>query len=543
MITRRSWLKLMSLTLAGAPVIGSNGAANILRRNSFDSPLTLSPQNYYRYFTIFAEQERAVLGAQPQLPWQWFVDNIPFVDVPDKEIEQTYYFRWYSFQKHIRQTASGTVIDEFLDDVPWAGKFNSISAATGHHLREARWLRNQNYAESYAAFWFKPGSEPRRYSFWAADSVYAVYLATGNTVFMLKLFPKLIENYEAWECSNQDASGLFHQIDDRDGMEKSISGSGYRPSINSYMHGDAIAIARMASLANNPEVQRQYERKAMELRSLIEKCLWNPQDQFFETVKRAMPGSWANTRELIGYIPWYFEVPDHRFDVAWKQIFDPEGFAGNYGPTTAERRSPRYRFRDQHECLWNGPSWPFATTQTLVAMANLLQDDAQSVLTTDDYYRLFAIYTRSHRLTLQGSEQVRWIDEDLDPDTGEWIARDILAAHHQLPSNRGRYYNHSGYADLLITGLIGLRPMSGNEVLVRPLLASGKWNYFAVDGIPYHGHLLTILYDRDGDRYHRGSGFQLLCDGHVIAHTTKLQALRVVLPAKPNSERRTLPTR
>ena len=34
-------------------------------------------------------------------------------------------------------------------------------------------------------------------------------------------------------------NGLFYQIDDRDGMEFSAGGSGARPTINSYMYGDA----------------------------------------------------------------------------------------------------------------------------------------------------------------------------------------------------------------------------------------------------------------------------------------------------------------
>ena len=66
-------------------------------------------------------------------------------------------------------------------------------------------------------------------------------------------------------------------------------------------------------------------------------------------------------------------------EVAWQQLTDPNGFAAPFGPTTAERRHPRFNERHNHECLWNGPSWPFATTQTLVALANLLNHDGPNV--------------------------------------------------------------------------------------------------------------------------------------------------------------------
>jgi len=42
---------------------------------------------------------------------------------------------------------------------------------------------------------------------------------------------------------------LFWQIDDRDGMEVSVGGSGKRATINSYMYGGAKAIAKIAAMA------------------------------------------------------------------------------------------------------------------------------------------------------------------------------------------------------------------------------------------------------------------------------------------------------
>jgi Mannosylglycerate hydrolase MGH1-like glycoside hydrolase domain len=120
----------------------------------------------------------------------------------------------------------------FLPDVPWAGEHNTISCAAGHHFREGRWIRDPKVLDDYAAFWFRKGGEPRRYSFWAAESIYARYLASGDPTWPIALLGDLVANYEAWEKDHRDRCGLFWQIDDRDGMEYSIGGSGYRPSIN-----------------------------------------------------------------------------------------------------------------------------------------------------------------------------------------------------------------------------------------------------------------------------------------------------------------------
>jgi len=493
----------------------------------------IDPASIRHYFTEFYNDEREMLGAAPPIQWDWFVEDIPFLDVPDKNLEEIYYFRWYSFQKHIRKTPDGYIIDEFLDDVPWAGKFNSINMAAEMHIREARWLRNSMYAKSDASFWTGPDGEPRRYSLALADTVYQLYLSTGDKEFAIRLLPALESNYESWEKAHLDPIGLFWQIDDRDGMEDSIGGDGYRPTINSYMYADAVAISQIAKLAGDTQTAIKYEGKATGLRNLIEGLMWDPQANFYETVPRHAGSGWVKVRELIGYVPWYYNEAPVSHDIAWKQLFDPNGFAGRFGPTTAERRSPRFEFKFPHECLWNGPSWPFATTQTLVALANVLNGPEQSFVSPSDYFRLFETYTRSQHIRLASGRVVPWIDEDLDPDTGDWIARSILEARHQPPPNRGRYYNHSGFADLVITGLIGLRPEDNNTFTVHPLVPSGKWSYFAVDGVPYRGHLLTILYDRDGHRYGRGAGMLVLCDGKVVAHSPALTSIRVTMPGRP----------
>ena len=52
------------------------------------------------------------------------------------------------------------------------------------------------------------------------------------------------------------------------------------------------------------------------------------------------------------------------------------GFRAKFGLTTAEQRNPNFQitYNSTHECLWNGPSWPYATSVTLTAVANVLNE-------------------------------------------------------------------------------------------------------------------------------------------------------------------------
>ena len=102
--------------------------------------------------------------------------GIPFIDIPDKSIEKTYYFRWFLYQKHIRRVLVDIdkkkvpyyVITEFLRSVSWEGKYNSISCAAAHHIREGRWMHDTGIIASYIKFWFIKsgyGGNPKQYSY------------------------------------------------------------------------------------------------------------------------------------------------------------------------------------------------------------------------------------------------------------------------------------------------------------------------------------------------------------------------------------------
>lgn len=519
---------LLAFALAAQqPAAGQGGAA-------------LRPEPFRHYIDAFHrnDDERFVNAIDDRSSWDWLVKNIPLFECSDKSLEEIYYFRWWTFRKHIKKVPEGFVVTEFLPPVPWAGKYNTISCSAPHHFYEGRWLRDRQYLDSYARFWFKGGGEPRRYSFWVADAFRARAMVTGDQQLPIDLLPDLVENYRQWELTHQDPNGLFWQIDDRDGMEVSIGGSGYRATINSYMYGDALAIAEIAGWAGKKDLAKEYAAKAAKIKQLVESKLWDEQAGFYKVLPRGEVHTLADVRELHGYVPWYFNLPGPGREIAWKQLIDPKGFQAPYGPTTAERRHPRFMFANPHECLWNGPSWPFATTQTLVALANLLNNYKQNYIGKNDYLELLRTYARTQHLKLPDGRVIPWIDEDYNADTGEPIARDTLYRMNDEHKDRGRDYNHSTFADLVITGLVGLRPRIDGKVEVNPLVPEGSLTYFALTGVPYHGTTLDILYDQTGSRYQKGAGLHLLAGGQEIGSSPKLERLTANLPQTSGSWRK-----
>lgn len=505
-------------------------------------PKTLRAESFKPAIQEFNADDREIVATSISnaQTWDYLSKNIPLFECPDKELEKTYYFRWWTFRKHIRSIPGGrSILTEFLPDVPWAGKYNSISCAAAHHIAEGRWLHDTKLLDDYSRFWFQEG-EPRRYSFPVADALWGRYLVTGQRESMVSLLPDLVRNYVAWTGEKQDPNGLFWQIDDRDGMEVSVGGSGYRPTINAYEYGDARAISQIAGLAKNQDIAQEFKIKADALRDKTLKTLWNERDQFFETVSRNADGTTGksvNVREELGYVPWVYDMPETKHAVAWKQLVDAQGFAAPYGPTTVERRSPGFRLAyEGHECQWNGPSWPFATSQTLTALANVLNGPPTKAISQADYVALLRQYALSHRIKRADGNTICWIDENLNPDTGDWISRTVLqksaGGNPQSLPERGKDYNHSTFCDLVISGLMGLRPHADNTLEVNPLFPA-TWKYAALDNVLYHGQKVAIFWDADGTTYGWGRGLTVVVNGRKAAQSAMLTRLTVTIPPAP----------
>ena len=178
--------------------------------------------------------------------------------------------------------------------------------------------------------------------------------------------------------------------------------------------------------------------------------------------------------------------------------------------------------------------------------------------------------------------------EDLEPDRGTWLAREIMYAGGENPTpvdcgacasdprprncggwaepppccaagaahpcdgaviatpdrERGKDYNHSLFAELVIAGLVGLRAVLGGAALrLRPLFAplspSGTGgSFFALDNVYYHGFNISVAFENSsgsgaGRFATRGCAPGNLCvwvDGALAATMLGLGPLNVTLP-------------
>ena len=490
--------------------------------------------------TNFLNHAQLLAGVEDPI---WFEQNVPFLDVPDEQIQNVYYYRLQTYKEHLVYTGAqyGYMASEFLQPVSYGAPYGGVVAAAGHHINEGRWLSDQTYGNDVVNYWLsgpgqfsKPATEDvnpntvdwaHEYSFWAASSVYRQFLVTGDQDFIIGQLENLVKQYRGWDNQFNTSLGLYWQVPVWDASEYSAAsyessdpyhgGAGFRPTINGYQYGDAVAISAIATMANNLTLASEYTQRADELKSAMQTHLWSSNLQFFMHLARDGNPTEAllTTREIMGYIPWMFNMPEASDSVAFKELLDAEGFAATYGPTTTERRSQWFMYEASSCCRWDGPSWPFATSQTLTGLENLLNDyPAQSYISSADYLTLLRQYAAT-----QYRNGTPYVAEAHDPDADDWIYD---------TEDHSEDYNHSTFIDNVIAGLIGLRGQPDDTLVVHPL-APASWDYFMLENVPYHGHSVAVLWDSTGSHYGHGQGLIVFVDGNKAGSSGTLGSLTV----------------
>ena len=451
-------------------------------------------------------------------------ENIPYIDIPDTNIQDVYYYRWSSLARHLHYAIAGTgyVLTEFVQPVEYSMAFDTIDAAAGHQIDEARWLRSDYFTNDYVQFWTRGPGNSTQYTHWILDAAYRKSQVDGNVQFLINQLPGMIDMWNQWYFTFDFGVGLYYYPPTDDAQEFSLPGwvasdggltnitlldmgpDTYRPSHNAYMVANARAIAETAAAAGNTTVAANFTSIAHNLESAIFEYLWDPAQQFFVDVIRPNNSNLTQLqgREEVGLFPFRFGIglQNQYSDPSFQEVFDAQGFGTKFGPTTLETRNYYYDAIKPatYCCYWNGQSWPFSTAHVLKSLAAVYRT-GNSSLTADDYYQALSTYA-----TTQHDYYGRpFVAEAHYPEVNAWSA---------YTTNHSEHYDHSTNNDDVITGLLGLIPRSDNMLQISPIIPQ-NWTYFALENVAYHGHLLTILYDLDGTRYNQSKGLTVYVDG------------------------------
>ncbi|TVY93639.1 hypothetical protein LAWI1_G000921 [Lachnellula willkommii] len=457
------------------------------------------PENIETHGTSFLDHETPI----SQFWGKTFLkENIPFIEIPDKTIQDVYYYRWSSLQRHLRYTVAGTgyILTEFCQPVGYAQALNTINAAAGHQIDEARWLRSRFYLDDYIqAYTLGPGNTTQ-YTHWILDALYRRSKVDGDKQFAINQLADMARLWHEWDYTFDMNAGLYHFTPNFDAQEYSLPGfvvaptgndqlqydgpDTYRPSLNAYMVANARAIAAVANYAGNSKVESNFTPIGSNLEAAVNRHLWSPDQQFYVDVIRPNNPDLKpiSGREEVGLYPYRFGIGlESNHSGAALALFDPQGF-----------QAP---LLDQTILTENFQSWPFSTAHILKSLAAIYRVPNLPI-TADQYLQTLSTKRTECLMLLSLTTLSRTLGR-------------------QIPSNHSEHYDHSTNNDDVITGLLGIVPQSNNSLLVSPIMPK-NWTYFAIENFAYHGHLISVLYDADSKRYKCGGSFCVFSDGKQI---------------------------
>ncbi|MBE7558142.1 hypothetical protein HS125_04020 [bacterium] len=482
----------------------------------------------------------------------WFDDNVPTFTCSDPYMEKLWKYRWFVARHCLCRAGVGYLQDPcFYEGLRYYMRL--ISYSSPHIMNEVRWLRDSRYAfgqvRNHARLAgengeFRDGIVHRRDSFythWISRTTWDAYQVHPDKRFLAEIAPAMASDtlgiMKVCDANNnallappshwhtgmewQPSFWYFHRFDNTKDEAKLE-----RADYVAYHYGNASAKA--AAFAELGDASRAAEFNALADR-IQKQCLfwmWDRQDQFFYSIRES-DAAVALCREIVGFYPFYtLLAPDHpHYTAALRYLVDPNEFWNPFPLATVTKKNVAYSPHIQEwpgpggritGCMWNGPTWPHANSIIANVMANALRLYRQDAITPKIFWDFMDRYT--HLQFENDDLEKPMIQEYYDGETGRaYGCRD---------------YFHSTYNDLIIRCLGGLEPATDDVVRLRPIPSPLRW--FRLDGIPYHGHELSITWSK-GRTHGRGKdriekGFRLYIDGRLAARSGDLGPLEARLP-------------
>ncbi|KAK3070543.1 hypothetical protein LTR53_010280 [Teratosphaeriaceae sp. CCFEE 6253] len=451
-----------------------------------------------------------------------------------------------------------------------SSKFQTIPDSAPHHMVELRWLRDTNYVKNLIQQYTRGGVEKLTgitFTHYIHQAILEHAQATGDIPFLTSQLDGMIGMYELWNTNAtlDPTTGLYFRTPLQDAQEYSLPGylvggpgggpmqewndfglnsamgggndynliwSGpqtYRPNYNAYMVAGARAISQVATFAGNSSLAQTWATYADELYAKMEAQLYSDDLNFWIDVVEGT-NLRVEGRELISYFPYRFGVGTNETYIQGLEAgLTPERFLTEFGPTTLEQTNPYYTAlkNTTYCCLWNGQSWPFSTSVYLITLARIARDGLSDIITPALFNQELDKYTRTNY-----KDGVPYTAESHYPTIDMWSGD---------TSNHSEHYLHSTYLDNVFTNLFGIVPAFGDILTLQPLIPS-NWSYFAIENLPYHGSLLTIVWDQDGTHYggNSSAGLSIYSNGTLFHHQTTLAALNCTLPFNTTEAAQTL---
>ncbi|MBT1181461.1 FIVAR domain-containing protein [Bifidobacterium sp. CP2] len=480
---------------------------------------------------------------------QWWVDNIPYMETPEHNIDKTLFYRWWLSRFNYLDAdipggpmAFPTSIEGVL------GYNNAIDLTVGMFIDDLKWMRNPEY--SYGP-WLNMGENARSngqyrdnqadpqnwgasHTQWISEAAWKSYQIHGGDADIAQKFADyaygdtkgqlaaldsdgdglLDTNWNAWTGNDADAVSFDEVSGARlDRAESATVYAGAKAAAEAY---------REVGGAENEAKAKEMDEYAAKVKNGVIDNLWDSKDKLIrhQFANGAKKDQQAKYKEINNFTPYFTDLMPAEGDKDYNDDY--------------ESALRLLADADQH------PVFPFATANQaddkLVRELGKKPTNNFSVINSTLYFRIYSEAIRKYHAADKGY---------VTPEQFKQLLYWNAFAHYQGGDNQlidqNEFWNNASTENggkvqyrswihhtqlgttnwTMVEDVAGVRTRTDNKLELYPIAIPG-WNHFIVNNLSYHGKNLTVVWNNDGHYTDAPKGYSAYVDNKLVFTSDKL---------------------
>ncbi|MBT1181462.1 Ig-like domain-containing protein [Bifidobacterium sp. CP2] len=506
---------------------------------------------------------------------QWWVDNAPYVDTPEDNIDKTVVYRWWLSRFNMLDANMPGNTFQYPTSIEGVlGYNNQIVLTSGMFMMDTKWFRNPEY--SYGT-WLSAGDTAKKgksgyyyyhdnpgdpanwnhsytqyitragwdsYKVHGGPSTVAEKLADQGAEDVQGLLNSKSEpdnndnqnnngnsliDWSWWSMTGNDADAVSFSEPGRSGQRMD------RADGSANMWANANAAAQAYKAAGDTANAEKMQKIADDIKQDVLDNLWDKSDNLIKH-KWLSDNAFAKYKEINNYYPYsegLMPTGDENYNKALRLFADSDEF-------------PIFPFFTANQADKAALNFPGSNNFSIINAQPLLQvysagirnydANTNGYITNEQFKKLlywvaFAHYQGGDNNypdqnefwnednnsvgDLNGDGKVNNQDKNLDAaQNGGKITYRSWIHHTQLGTTNWT----------MVEDVAGMVPREDSKIELNPIEIPG-WNYFTVNNLSYHGQDVSIVWDKDGSHYGGPAGYSLYVGGKLAFTSNKLTHL------------------
>jgi hypothetical protein len=441
---------------------------------------------------------------------RWWVENLPFIDIPDDNIEKTLYYRWWLLRyNYLDANIPGSDYQFPTSMEGVLGYNNAIVLTIGMFVEDLKYLRDPAY--SYGP-WVSAGEVSRNtkytdnpgdpenwsnsYTQYLSEAAWDSYQVHGGPAGVVQNLAHYAEADVRGQLENYDTdgNGLIEYDwgamtgNDADAVSFDWRAGNLDRAESAYVYSNAMAAADAYDVLGQTAKADEMRQLANRTRDAVLQYLWNPEEQLLQH-RHVESGESVPWKEINNYYPYsvgLMPTPDEdpQYLEALRLWADAEEYP-IFPFYTANQADKAEAAAQGHEGSNNFSV--INSTVTFRFLSSVLRNYPSEYIDNEWYAKLLSWNAWAHYIGGDNNwpdQNEFWADGSADPQNigyRSWIHHTMLGTTNWT----------------VIEDAMGFRPRNDDKIELWPI--DIDWPHFAVTDINYRGSDLAIIWDEPGD--------------------------------------------